>query len=144
MTLIEGDEYRLESDIKRIRDLPIKAPRGNIYDRNGILLAENIPSFTIQILKDELNYSEFINTAYLLTKILDENGELLIDDFPIEINTFRFTDSDDMYLYPEEKIIDIIKDNNLVEEIYNSAKAYIGDIDMEKRLFLILFKESLD
>ncbi len=144
LTLIEGDEYRLESDIKRIRDLPIKAPRGNIYDRNGLLLAENIPSFTIQVLKDELNYSEFNNTAHMLTSILDKNGELLIDDFPIEMNTFRFIENEELYLYPEEKIMDIIKENNLAEEIYNSARAYIGNIDMEERLFLILYKESLD
>jgi len=144
LTLIEGDEYRLESDIKRIRDISIKAPRGNIYDRNGVLLAENIPSFTIQILKDELNYSEFTKTAHILTRILDENGESLIDDFPIEMNTFRFIEREEVYLYPEEKILDIIRENDLMKDIYNSARAYIGNVDMKKRLFLILYKESLD
>jgi len=146
LTIIQGDEYRLESDIKRIRDIPIKAPRGNIYDRNGILLAENIPSFTVQILKDELNYNEFLHTSQILTEILDENGESLIDDFPIELNTFRFIDikSEEIYTSPEEKMIDILRGSGLIEELYNASGAYIGNINMRKRMFLSLYKESLN
>jgi len=144
LTLIEGDEYRLESDIKRIRDIPIKAPRGNIYDRNGKILAENIPSFTVQLLKDELNYIEFKETAYLLTKILDNNGEDLLDDFPIEMNTFKFIKDEEVYSYPEEMILDVILSNNLVSEIYTNSSNYDGNINMKKRFFLILKKESIN
>jgi len=144
LTIIQGDEYRLKSDIKRITEIPIKAPRGDIYDRNGRALAKNIPSFTVQLLKDELNYSEFKETAYLLTKILDKNGENLLDDFPIEMNTFNFITDEELYSYPEEKILDTILNNDLVGKLYFNSSDYTGHIDMKKRFFLIFKKESID
>ena len=36
--------YKTQSDRNRIQLLPIAPKRGLIFDRNGLLLAENIPS----------------------------------------------------------------------------------------------------
>ena len=36
LTIVEGQEYRQIADIKKIKDIPVKAPRGKIFDRNGI------------------------------------------------------------------------------------------------------------
>jgi penicillin-binding protein 2 len=49
LQLISGGEYKQLSDKNRIRLLPLKAPRGLIYDCNGNLLADNRPSFTVSI-----------------------------------------------------------------------------------------------
>jgi penicillin-binding protein 2 len=38
----------------RIRTLPINPPRGILYDRNGIVLAENVPSFELVIHRDDI------------------------------------------------------------------------------------------
>jgi penicillin-binding protein 2 len=45
--LVQGDYYRELAENNRLRRLPIKAPRGLIYDRNGRLLVENIPSYNL-------------------------------------------------------------------------------------------------
>lgn len=37
LTIVEGTSYREIADVKKIKDIPIKAPRGKIYDRNGIV-----------------------------------------------------------------------------------------------------------
>ncbi len=55
LTIVHGDYYRDISDNKRLKEIYITAPRGEIRDRHGRLLAGNKPSFTVQILKDELN-----------------------------------------------------------------------------------------
>jgi penicillin-binding protein 2 len=92
LTIVEGEEYRQIADIKKIKDIPVKAPRGKIFDRNGILLADNVSSFTVQMYTDEIKPSDFNDIAYKLSKILDENIERPIDDFPIELDTFDYID----------------------------------------------------
>src|SRR6185295_2652460 len=36
-------KYQLQSETNRLRPIPLPAPRGIIYDRNGRVLAENVP-----------------------------------------------------------------------------------------------------
>src|SRR5215207_1403424 len=45
--LVEGEYYRELAENNRLRKLPIKAPRGLIFDRKGRLLVENIPSYNL-------------------------------------------------------------------------------------------------
>ena len=49
MTIVEGDKYREIADNRRIKTIYDTAPRGEIRDRHGRLLAGNIPSFTVQM-----------------------------------------------------------------------------------------------
>src|SRR5690606_40461394 len=58
LTIVKGDYYRELSDTKRVKEIATTAPRGEIRDRNGVLLAGNKPSFTVQILKDEIKNIE--------------------------------------------------------------------------------------
>ena len=46
--------YKTQSDRNRIQLLPIAPKRGLIFDRNGLLLAENIPSYTLTVVKERL------------------------------------------------------------------------------------------
>lgn len=92
LTIVEGQEYRETADIKKIKDIPVKAPRGKIYDRNGNVLADNVSSFTVQMYTDEVDSKNFNEVAYILSSILDKNGEKPIDEFPIELDTFEYID----------------------------------------------------
>lgn len=92
LTIVEGEEYRETADIKKIKDIPVKAPRGKIYDRNGNVLADNVSSFTVQMYTDEIDGENFIEVAHILSSILDQNGEKPIDEFPIELDTFEYVD----------------------------------------------------
>ncbi len=90
LTIVQGEDYRQIADVKKIKDIPVKAPRGKIYDRNGVLLADNITSFTVQMYTDQIQKSDFNNVSFILSKILDENGEKPIDDFPIVLDTYNY------------------------------------------------------
>ena len=46
LQIINQQHYATLSENNRVSIKPIQPIRGLIYDRNGILLAENIPSFT--------------------------------------------------------------------------------------------------
>ncbi len=51
--VLRGDEYARQAENNRQRSVPINASRGFILDRNGKLLAENEPSFTLLLYKRE-------------------------------------------------------------------------------------------
>jgi len=126
LTIVEGDKYRELSDTKRVKEIAITPPRGEIRDRYGRLLAGNKPSFTVQILKDELNIKdkEKKNRVILeLVKLLEEDGVVYIDEFPIKLNTFHYVNENDLEIEsvdPVDEIIDVIINNNLLAELLDT------------------------
>jgi penicillin-binding protein 2 len=48
--ILKGTTYALRSEDNRIRSLPLPAARGTIYDRNGAVIAENVPGYSIAVL----------------------------------------------------------------------------------------------
>lgn len=58
LQVISVDRYRTLSERNRIRYLPIAAPRGPIYDRNGELLIDNRPAFAVSVLRQEVEDKE--------------------------------------------------------------------------------------
>jgi penicillin-binding protein 2 len=48
------EEYVSRSEQNRIRQVPILAPRGKIYDRDGQLIVDNYPSFSALLLRDQM------------------------------------------------------------------------------------------
>jgi penicillin-binding protein 2 len=56
LQVLRGDENFVKAQSYRLRELPIPAPRGTIYDRQGRVVAENVPGFQIQIMPgDSMN-----------------------------------------------------------------------------------------
>ena len=98
LTIAQGDYYRDLSDNKRLKEVYITAPRGEIRDRYGRLLAGNKPSFTVQLLKDELNRlpKEEKNQAFLdLIRLLEEDGVNYADEIPIQLNIYKYAREED-------------------------------------------------
>ncbi len=48
--VLQGARYQLASETNRLRELPLPAPRGVIYDRTGKVIAENLPGYAISVL----------------------------------------------------------------------------------------------
>ena len=67
LQVLMGSRYSRLSDRNRIRKLVLPAPRGRILDRNGVLLADTRPSFTVSVVPTELADS----TLPLLARLLD-------------------------------------------------------------------------
>ena len=44
------EQYALRSQENRLREVPLPAPRGIIYDRNGKIIAENVPGYSVSLL----------------------------------------------------------------------------------------------
>jgi penicillin-binding protein 2 len=50
LQVVEGERYAMTARENRLRELPIPAPRGTIYDRTGRVVAENVPAYLIQLM----------------------------------------------------------------------------------------------
>src|SRR5207245_4930327 len=48
--ILEHGKYRLQSEQNRLRPIPLPGPRGMIMDRNGRILAENVPGYNVSLL----------------------------------------------------------------------------------------------
>jgi penicillin-binding protein 2 len=53
LQIVEHEYYSTKSDEYRIHIQPVVPNRGLIYDRNGVVLAENKPSYTLMLVKEE-------------------------------------------------------------------------------------------
>lgn len=127
LTIVEGDKYRDISDNKRLKQISTTAPRGEIRDRYGRLLAGNKPSFTVQIMKDELkdagNEKKRNEVILKLVNLLEEDGVDYIDEFPIELNVFEYKDENTYFeenTDPLEKVLDTVVENNLLPTILDT------------------------
>lgn len=48
--VLQNEEYVLQSETNRLREVPLPGARGTIYDRHGEIIAENLPGYTVSIL----------------------------------------------------------------------------------------------
>lgn len=128
LTLIKGNYYRDIAKNNRLREVKIPAPRGNIYDRNGELLATTKNVYVANLYKDQIKQMKLddSNDALLnLSRILEKDGSMNTEDFPIALNAFTYRNTDD-YLKedksPLDKVASIVMDKNimanLIDKIY--------------------------
>ena len=90
LQVVNGKSYQENFSLKIQMKQPINAARGNIYDKNGKLLAYNELAYSISI-NDSTTYSstkeknKAVNAelAEILT-VLKNNGEMLNNDFKID------------------------------------------------------------
>ncbi|MDO5702990.1 MAG: penicillin-binding transpeptidase domain-containing protein, partial [Lachnospiraceae bacterium] len=90
--IIHGESYRNNFSMKTTRTRTIRSTRGNIYDRNGKLLAYNKLSNSLT-LEDSGTYStnrlrdlSLNGEAYRISKILKEHGDSLNNDFHVVLD----------------------------------------------------------
>jgi penicillin-binding protein 2 len=48
--VLQHAKYKLQSETNRLRELPLPAPRGVIYDRNGKAIADNVIGYSVSVL----------------------------------------------------------------------------------------------
>ncbi|MFO1416868.1 MAG: penicillin-binding protein 2, partial [Acinetobacter sp.] len=55
LQIVHYDDFTTASDKNRIRLQPLAPARGYIYDRNGVLLADNYPVFTATLSRADVS-----------------------------------------------------------------------------------------
>ncbi len=86
LQIVNGEDFRIMADNSSVRTYVKKAPRGEIFDRNGVPIVENKAGYSIQIFKTDITDDELnANLADIIT-LLHENGCDYTSTFPIRYN----------------------------------------------------------
>ncbi|MBA4420455.1 MAG: penicillin-binding protein 2 [Anaerolinea sp.] len=81
LQILQGSDYLAQADENRLSIKNDQASRGNIYDRNGLLLAGNIPSYNVSITPanlpiDEGSVQKLFRALSLVVGVPVSKGEL--------------------------------------------------------------------
>ena len=53
LQVLQHEEYRTRSEANRIKPRPVVPARGLIYDRNGKLIADNVPAYRLEVVPEQ-------------------------------------------------------------------------------------------
>ncbi len=130
LQVIQHDYYSQQAEKNRIKDSPIKATRGLIYDRNGTLLADNVTAYRLLVTpektpdlshqlkaltnfielseeqQNEINEALKFNPVFKPLTIKEKLSEKEVAAFAVRQHTFTGFSIEPYlirrYLYPEE------------------------------------------
>ncbi|MGI8494335.1 MAG: penicillin-binding protein 2 [Pyrinomonadaceae bacterium] len=54
LQIVKGEDYAKRAESQRIRKIPIPAPRGAIFDRNGKILVDSRPTFNVTLAREPI------------------------------------------------------------------------------------------
>lgn len=91
LQIIKGEEYRRESNTRLTRETVLEAARGEIVDRTGNKLVTTEMNFSLELYKTKIDSKTLNNTLLKIANLLEENGDRYIDNFPIEIEPYKFS-----------------------------------------------------
>ncbi len=84
LQIVHSDQYAQMAERNRIRTIPVIAPRGPMLDREGRVLVDNYPSFSVLLLRDDAE-----QLAQLLPQVADGLG-LTVEDVQQQIDAAKF------------------------------------------------------
>ncbi|MDD5926636.1 MAG: penicillin-binding transpeptidase domain-containing protein [Firmicutes bacterium] len=94
LTVIQEDKWAEAAVNQNTKEMVISAPRGEILDRYGKVLATNKQVFTVTFNVSGMGTNDINRSAYSLVKLLEKNGDEYVDNFPIvfsENGEFKYT-----------------------------------------------------
>ena len=121
LQIVNGKEYREESNTKLTRETEIEAARGSIKDRTGIDLASTELGYSLELYKTKVDTQTFNECMLNVIRVLEKNGDKYTDSFPISINPYAFNFSSDEDLREWKKTYKF-SDEATPEECFNYFK----------------------
>ncbi len=128
MTTFKHNYYNELATNKTYKEIPVKAPRGEIKDRYGRTIATNRNSFTVHVSKDgiekkdENGKSQANEISLDLIKLLEKNKEEYLDEFPIYVENGKY-----FYTF-DKKIRDYKLENEIPLEL-NAKQSFYYIVD---------------
>ncbi len=135
LQIVHGEEYLDTFQLKIKKERTIPAARGNIYDRNGKLLAYNDLSYSVTI-EDVFESGSSRNTnlnavIYHLVQLIERCGDKTVSDFKIILdndNNYRFTVEDREDKQLKRFLADVYGERNYDDLKYEEMTATAEDV----------------
>ena len=108
LQIVNGENYREQSEKRMLRTKNITAPRGEIYDRNGVILATNKLSYDVELYKVRVSTKEQNDGILRLVEILNENSDKVYSTFPVndDLSGFNFENTEEEQNWKKEMKLD--------------------------------------
>jgi len=90
LQVINGKYYRRRATTNAQKIITIEAPRGLITDKNGINLANEVLGYNLTYTGSTNASTQIFTTLQKVFTILDNNGEIQTDSYPLKIGPYRF------------------------------------------------------
>ena len=141
LQIVHGPSHAEDFEIRQTQSREIKSTRGNIYDRNGVLLASNALTYSV-VMEDSnmiTSNEERNKVVYQLINIIEKNGDTLDHEFYIDHvgnGEFEFNISGSaLTRFKENVYAYVLEDGKLTEEqekssandVYKFLKEGTGD-----------------
>ena len=131
------EEYKEKANTTSTRFVSESAPRGEIYDSNGITLATSVRTYSLTYTETDVTKKKFYSTMSELFKILEQSGEKVQDTMLLKFNNegelvFDYSSSDkDSQNYSELRFK---KDRGFDEEIKNKLFPDVTELSDEQTI----------
>ena len=109
LQIVNGAEYRDDSNNRLTREASIEAARGSILDRSGNVLVSTEMKFSLEMYKSKTDDGQLNDSILLMTNILENNGNSYVDTFPISIEPFEY------HFESEEELLEWKKEHDIPE-----------------------------
>ena len=110
LQIVHGAEYREESNTRLTRESVLEASRGAILDKTGATLVDSKIQFSLEMYKSKVDTATLNQSILNMINVLEKYETSYVDSFPIKIEPFEFTIS-------EQELLSWKKSNKLSEDI---------------------------
>ncbi len=132
LQVYKHDDYEDRANQNSTRFIAEKAPRGEILDKNGNVLATNRQTYTLTFTTTKESEKDFYSTMASIFKILKDNKENVQDDLLVKIDDkgkFYFAYKDSSPDNQEYEKLRFLKDRGMNEEVQQELyKGSTGDL----------------
>ena len=138
LQIVNGEEYRDNSNNRLTREATIEAARGSILDRSGNVLVSTEMKFSLEMYKSKTDDAQLNDSILLMTNILENNGNSYVDTFPISIEPFEYHFETEEELMEWKKEYEIPETASAEEAFYLFRDKYNINNDNVKEIRQIL------
>ena len=85
VTVVEHEKWSRKATDQSTKMIYTSAPRGDILDRNGKVIATTRQMFTVTFNSSSLDTKQINDASRKVLNLLEQNGDTYKDDFPIRI-----------------------------------------------------------
>lgn len=142
LQLVNYDEFHTRSEANRIKTRPIVPARGLIYDRAGRLLADNIPAYRLDAVREDVgDLEDMVARLRQVIDLSDEDAESFIAAArarrkfqPVTIK-LRLSEAEvarfavDRHRFPGVEVVPYLNRRYPYGELFAHVVGYVGRID---------------
>ena len=145
LQIIHGEEYRETSNSRLTRETVVKAARGSIKDRIGVELVRTEAGYSVEIYSTKVSDEELNSAIDGFIKILESNKDEYIDNLPISVDPFEFTEESEekQKKWKNENDID---ENYTAEQVFYKLKERYEineeDINVARKIMAVRYEIS--